>query len=298
MCYKKNIIGIVILNYNTWSDTINCINSIFKFYSREILTIYVVDNKSPIAPTQEQYTFLKKQVNIRLVFSTENKGYSAGNNIGIKIALEEGCERILICNSDVIFIDTSLLIMNKFLDNNINVGIVGPQIYDSNYVFQPIHMLSKLTAYGKIKYMCLHTPFRILFKKFNREFIEYEELKVPMKVFGVSGCCFLMSKECAELLYPLDERTFLYEEEYIIGTILEKSSLDVYVLPNTHIIHTQGGSTGKISCFSYKCLIDSEQIYLKDYLHTNFILRKIILIVRKVILFLHYKNKFLNLFNK
>ena len=36
-------------------------------------------------------------------------------------------------------------------------------------------------------------------------------------VYHVSGCCFLMNRKAAETLYPLDENTFLYDEELIIG---------------------------------------------------------------------------------
>ena len=150
-------------------------------------------------------------------------------------------------------------------------------------------MLTKLTAWGKIKNMCLHTPFGFLFKKFKNEFICDHQLDKPLKVFGVSGCCFMMSRDCAEYLYPLDERTFLYEEEYIIGAILENSKYSVFVIPNTYVIHAQGVSTGKISKFSYNCLIESEQLYLKEYLHTNIVMRYVIFALRKLLLNIYRK---------
>ena len=81
-------------------------------------------------------------------------------------------------------------------------------------------------------------------------------------------------------MYPLDERTFLYEEEYIIGARLEKSCFDCFIIPNTHVIHAHGVSTGGVTPFSYQCLIESEQLYLKEYLHSNWCIRKLILLIR------------------
>ena len=45
-----NMLGIVILNYNTWDDTIACIESLLKFTKINKGKIYVVDNASPITP--------------------------------------------------------------------------------------------------------------------------------------------------------------------------------------------------------------------------------------------------------
>ncbi len=273
-------LGIIILNYNTWEESIQCIKSIEK-YTNIPYKIYLIDNKSKINASEEQLSIISDFKHTELIYSNENRGYSAGNNIGIKKALEE-CQYIMICNSDILFVDNSIEKMIEFLEKNKNVGIIGPTIYNTENILQPFYMITKLTAIGKIKNMLLKTPLKGFLKKFKENFIIDKEIEEPKKVFGVSGCCFLMSKECARFLYPLDERVFLYEEEYIIGVRLE-NQYDVYIFPNTHIIHAHGKSTGGMTEFSYNCLIESEQLYLKEYLHTNIFLRKIILFIRKVL---------------
>lgn len=276
------MLGIIILNYNTWHESIECIESIRKYLCDYDYKIYLVDNKSPVLPTVEEEKFLCEIQNLILVKSDENRGYSAGNNIGIRMALEDNCDYIMICNSDILFVDNSIYTMIDYMNQNPNVGITGPQIYNQNDEFQPFYMLIKLTASGKIKNMLLKTPLKKFMKKFESEFILKNELQVPKRVFGVSGCCFIMSYECAKFLFPLDERTFLYEEEYIIGVRLENTGIETYIIPNTHIIHAHGASTGGISRFSLQCLIDSEQLYLKEYLHTSWIMRKCIIVIRKI----------------
>lgn len=276
------MLGIVILNYNTWDKSIICIDCINKNYDCEKTKIYLIDNASKIRPKDEVLEQINKFTNVELIYSELNKGYSAGNNIGIRRALDDGCQNILICNSDIVINDNSINIMKNYMNDNLQVGIVGPQIYDCNDDLQPFYMLKKLTAVGKLKNMMLKTPIRRLFASFEKSFIRTEVLEEPIKVFGVSGCCFMLSRECAEFLFPWDERTFLYEEEYIIGVRLESTNFEVHIIPNTHVIHEHGASTGGMSDFSYKCLIESEQIYLKDYLHTGFVMRKLIYAIRKI----------------
>lgn len=278
-------IGIIILNYNTWKESINCIESIFKYCSSNY-KIYFVDNKSSIPMTKEfQNLMFQYNDRIKYIVAKNNSGYSAGNNIGLNEAMKDNCNYFFICNSDVLFVDNTIEKMIRFMKSDDTIGIVGPQIYDLDGKFMPFNMLCKLTAIGKIKNMMLKTPMRVFLTKFRESFYLEEELTNCKKVFGVSGCCFLVSKKCLEYLYPLDEQTFLYEEEYIIGTILEKSQFDIYIIPDTRVIHAHGASTQGITKFSYKCLMESEQYYLKEYLHTNVFMRIIIYLIRKLMYF-------------
>ena len=282
------MIGIIILNYNTWQESLDCIDSINEFCDEEV-KLYLVDNNSTLQPSSDQINSIYRKKNVELIKVKENRGYSAGNNVGIKKALEDNCSYIMICNSDIIFVDNTISKLFHYMRENKHVGIVGPQIYNKDNMFNPFYMICPLTATGKIKNMLLHTPVAVLFKNFEKSFIRKKELIVPMEVFGVSGCCFMVSRECAEYLYPLDERTFLYEEEYIIGAIMRKSPLSIHIIPDTKIIHAHGKSTGGMTKFTYGCLIDSEQLYLQEYMKSNLLIRKLIYIIRKI-MWLKYKK--------
>ena len=277
-----NMLGIVILNYNTWDDTIACIESLLKFSKIEKGKIYVIDNASPTPPKKTQIQKLNGLPMVNIIFAKRNKGYAAGNNIGLKKALEDGCDAVLICNSDIIFVDDSINKMLGFMKRHKNIGLVGPQIYNKDLEFQPIYMLSRLTGSGTIQNMFLNTPMKKLFSNFEKSFIRKTEIHEPLMVFGVSGCCFLISRPCLEYLFPLDENTFLYEEEYIIGVKLENTIFENYVLPYTCVIHAHGGSTGGMTSFSYDCLVESEQYYLRKYVKCNIFLRKLIFLIRKI----------------
>ncbi|WP_028043329.1 glycosyltransferase [Candidatus Stoquefichus massiliensis] len=277
------MIGIIILNYNTWIETKKCVDSIKSHVSiKDTYKIYIVDNCSTIQISSRDKEEYERDEKIALLFSKENRGYSAGNNIGIKKAMQDGCQYFLISNSDILIVDNSIKVMKEYLNDNVNTLIVGPEIYNAENEFQYIYMLKRLDAVGKLKNMMLSTPFKVFFRKFEKSFIRKESLKLPIKVFGVSGCCFMISKKGVDLLYPLDERTFLYEEEYIIGSIVEKANFDIYVIPNTHVIHAHGVSTGGMTPYTYTCLVNSEQLYLKEYLNEKKMMCKLLVRIRKL----------------
>ena len=80
--------AIIIINYNSYEKTIDCINSI-RETANVPYKIYLIDNAS----TNESATVLEKEykdaADVRLILSDENLGYARGNNLCIKEAVKE-----------------------------------------------------------------------------------------------------------------------------------------------------------------------------------------------------------------
>lgn len=96
------MIGIVILNYETWDATLKCIKSIEKTENTESVRVYLIDNAS----SSDMPVALKQYINdhdVVYISSKENRGYAAGNNLGIRKALEDQCGYILISNNDIVY---------------------------------------------------------------------------------------------------------------------------------------------------------------------------------------------------
>jgi GT2 family glycosyltransferase len=278
----NRMIGIIILNYNTWDETIECVKSIIQYHDMRDKIIYIVDNNSPNGIEKKQKDFFLDKKNINLIFNKENKGYSAGNNIGLSKAIEDGCDYFLICNSDIVFKDNTIDILRDSINVLPNdVSIVGPRIYNIEDKFQKFMFVIKLTYSVKIKLILSHTPLKIFLKKFLADFYYSNEyFESPKEVFCVMGCCFMISTVGIKCLYPLDENTFLYDEEFIIGCVNELNKLKTYIIPNTKVIHAHGVSTSKSSNKTNIYMIESEQYYLKKYLNTNYFARKFLYFLR------------------
>ena len=110
-------VAIILVNYNGAEDTLECIASILKS-QYENYKIIVVDNCS----TDSSYEILDKQkefYNFVLIKAKSNDGFSAGNNIGIKYALNNGADYILLLNNDTV-VETDLIgyLLEGFKNSN------------------------------------------------------------------------------------------------------------------------------------------------------------------------------------
>ena len=97
-------IGLVVLNWNSWRDTRECLDSIANVLYGA-LEIFVVDNGSwDDSPDRIAATFPMAKL-LRLPL---NRGYGGGMNEGIRAALGSGCEFVLCLNNDMTLDPASL----------------------------------------------------------------------------------------------------------------------------------------------------------------------------------------------
>lgn len=80
------MIGIVVLNYLNWWDTVDLVESI-KSQSFKDFEIIIVDNDSANDSVEQLTKRYENESNIHLLVSKSNQGYARGNNIGIEYAI-------------------------------------------------------------------------------------------------------------------------------------------------------------------------------------------------------------------
>ena len=94
--------------------------------------LYIIDN-SPSEKSEIIVTNYIKQHSLEnntvYLPSSGNIGVAAGNNVGIKAALTDNCDYVLLCNNDILITDTNLF--QKLIDeaNDKNNSILVPKIY-------------------------------------------------------------------------------------------------------------------------------------------------------------------------
>lgn len=257
------MLGIVILNYETWDASLACMKSIQASGIEEVYRIYLVDNASKNEMPQRMAEYIKEN-QVCSLRAKENRGYAAGNNIGIKKALQDGCQYILITNNDIVYTKSSIQKMLQFENNNPQAGLVGPKVVGTDGKWQP----SSVSVRTDMQYIFkLYTAAKLFFKKTGEKYFrEQENEDAAAKVYHVSGCCFLLDRRTAEYLYPLDENTVLYNEELIIGIRLEQAGISTYYVPEALVQHHHGLTTDKVKPFMYQCISTSEIYYCKRYL--------------------------------
>ncbi|MCT7635632.1 glycosyltransferase [Aliarcobacter butzleri] len=141
------MIYIIILNYNGWKDTIECLESLKCI--QEDYKIVLIDNKSTDDSIDKLENWIQnqKELSSNLIFikSSENNGYAAGNNIGIKyVESQEDAEFIWILNNDTLIkadILENLLNCYKNLENE-NIALLGSKILNEDLTIQSIGYLN------------------------------------------------------------------------------------------------------------------------------------------------------------
>lgn len=94
-------ISVIVLNYNSSADCYKCVADLQRQEGVE-LEIIIVDNcsRKEDASAVEQ---LAAEQGCTFIAAKENRGYNAGNNIGLRYAAEKGYEYALIANPDMEF---------------------------------------------------------------------------------------------------------------------------------------------------------------------------------------------------
>jgi GT2 family glycosyltransferase len=187
------LVAVVILNWNGYEDTVECIQSLQNIqYSN--FEIIIVDNSSTDG---SQNKLLKKFPDINLIQCLSNGGYATGNNAGIRIALERGAAYILIVNNDVVAKNDFITPMVECAEQDLNVGIVTCKAFhysDSTRVYCTGGTISMSRCSGINLSPSLQD--------------------MECDVTYISGCVLLVKRKVFETVGFLDEKYFMYFEDF------------------------------------------------------------------------------------
>lgn len=236
-------IAIVLLNYNSSADCRKCIGFLQCQQGVEI-EIMVVDNNScpDDCATVEK---LCRETGCTFINASENRGYNAGNNIGLRYASEKGYKYALVANPDMEFPQADYLKgMVKAMQQEDDIVVVGSDIVTPEGLHQ--NPMSRdgdwrgswnwVTDYFKRK------------PKDTYNFIDcYAENHYCSKV---SGCCLLVKMDFIKRIGFFDEGVFLYCEEAILSRQVEQRGKKMYYLAEARAIHRhvrseKGDPTGR-----------------------------------------------------
>ena len=274
---NKKKVFIVILNYNSWQDTIECLHSLINV-NYQNYNIVIVDNDSTDASIKKikQYMIEKKVGHIffkspeesmsyknnisfvSLIQSSYNGGYGYGNNIGVKYALSNEADYVLILNNDTIVDPNFLKPMVNICENDKKVGIVAGKIlfYDRQDIIW--FNGGKFSPYtGKVK----HCNFK-----------EKDIGQTPPEhITFMTGCMMLISRKTIENVGFLNEEYFMYVEDLEFSQRVIKYGYRLAVTQNSRIWHKIGNSSGgQLSCFSFYFRTRNKIKFIRDYVNFAF----------------------------
>jgi len=122
--------GFVILNYLTWNETIECIESIISQKWAKDVNLYVVENGSSNESLKKLEEYKQKNNNFELIVLSENLGFAKGNNLGIEKARDDGCEYVIVSNSDTFIYEDSEFLnkIERIYNIDKKIALISPKI--------------------------------------------------------------------------------------------------------------------------------------------------------------------------
>lgn len=243
----KKTVGIIVVNYNGIKDTLACIKSIEDSSTNYVIRVIIVDNcsiKNELANISNKYP------DIICIQSDINGGFSYGNNLGIRWAIENGCDYIMLLNNDTVVKDDMIDILIDACDSQ----IVTPTMFyygTENKVWYAGGYINKKTGNAKHKRMNEHVDI----KNVDNEICTF-----------TTGCCFAAKTDTIKKLGYLDDSYFMYCEDtdYCIRAAL--NGIQIEYIPNAVLWHKISQSTGgSDSPFATYYMTRNRLNYLKKY---------------------------------
>jgi GT2 family glycosyltransferase len=222
---QQSKIGLVLVNLNSYEDTARCLSSLRDITYRQTATI-VVDNAS----TDESYARLKTEFpEVNFLTSTENLGFTGGNNLGIKQALDAGCDHVLLLNNDTIVECGFLEPLVERLESNPLVAAVSGKIY---FWPEARNGASNILWYAGC-YRRWHTGFNHL----GLDEIDMGQYDTPSPVPYACGCLMLMKGSVIREIGMLSDEYFIYWEEADWCARAIRKGYTCYYEPRSVIYH-------------------------------------------------------------
>ena len=117
-------VAIVVVNWNQYDDTYECLESLQKvgYPNYEII---LVDNESSDGLAD---AISRDFPGLFLFRNEENLGFAQGNNIGIQFALKRDCDYVLLVNNDTVVHPSIVRELVRVAEAEPEIGILAPKI--------------------------------------------------------------------------------------------------------------------------------------------------------------------------
>lgn len=229
-----------IIDFNGRENTIDCLKSISESSKDDFeLHIVVINNFPQKKLDLPAFSNLK----IKIIENEKNLGFAGGQNVGIKYALENGADYVLVLNNDTV-VDKNL-VSELIKAANSGIGIVAPKIYFAKG-FEYHKDRYKKEDLGKVFwYAGGQMDFEnVIGHHRGVDEVDSGQYDGAMNTDFASGCCMLIKKEVFKKIGLFDERYFLYYEDNDLCQLTKKAGFEITYNPKAFMWHKNASSAG------------------------------------------------------
>ncbi len=230
-------LSIIIVSWNVKQLLINCLNSIYTYLGDQPINfeVIVVDNASSDKTVEAVKSAFPQ---VKLIANQRNLGFAQANNQAIKLA--QG-KYIFLLNPDTQLIDSSLLKLIEFVEQQPQPCLVGPKLLYSDGRLQP--SVRRLPSFGDqfLILLKLHNFFPHL-APLRRYYMADFNYQQTAEVEQLMGAAILVPRQIFNQLGLLDERFWLLFEEVDFCQRARAAGYKIYFYPSARLIHHKGQS--------------------------------------------------------
>lgn len=214
--------------------------------------LIVIDNQSVDGTCDSLVDIADER--IQVILNDQNVGFAAGSNQGIKMALEQGAELILLINNDTEFSATLFRDLAESLSGSV-ADAISPLI---TYFNEPNRIW-----YGGGRYIDWRGGI-----SFHNNFRKHVDRAPKHKFFSeyAPGCCLMFKSSVFDQIGILDEQYFVYWEDADFCWRMREAGMKIILDPSLVLLHKVSISTGgSESDFSIRYLYRNHMIFLRKY---------------------------------
>ena len=236
-------VSIVIVNWNGFADTKECLESVAKLKIKNVFVrTLVVDNGS----TDDSVKQLKGlEHDFELIESKRNLGFAGGYNVGMRYSMQYKDDYVLIINNDFILDAELLQNLLKAAQKYPKAGLISPKIYFAKgYEFHKKAYkkdeLGKViwSTGGNIDWDNVYGTNRGVDEVDSGQFEKTEETDFA------TGAAVLMNVKALRKVGLFDEKYFMYFEDSDLSMRMKKKKWKVIYTPKAKLWHKVAQSSG------------------------------------------------------
>ncbi len=230
---------VVILNWNSLTDTLECLDSVHHIEYPHLDTL-VVDNGSDAVEAQS----IERCAGVsRVIRNPVNLGYTGGCNVGIRAALEMGADYVWLLNNDAIAGPASLGKLVEVGQAHAHIGLLSPVIYHYD-------------ARDSVQITGTRVDFNLEEQRILRS-LDEGDIGPRGEGFALAGTALLIKRAVLEKLGEFDERFFAYVEDTDYSIAAMAAGFTTALVRDAAVYHKYGRSLG------------GRQSPERDYLYTR-----------------------------
>lgn len=228
---------VIIVHYGSISDTVDCLHSIAK--EPKAPPVILVNNSLDPGLADK----IKSFKSVKYIIPDKNLGFSGANNLGIKIALANGADCVILLNNDTVVSAGLFQKLEDFAYSSDKIGLVSPKIYfykgfefhKKKYRDQDLGSVIWYAG-GKLDWENVYPGHR------GVDELDQEKFNKTQKTDFATGCCVLIKKAVIDKIGLLNEKYFLYFEDVDYSVSCIHKGFDVMYYPHAFLWHKNAAS--------------------------------------------------------